>query len=113
MAARHIVIATYFTIASAAAHDFWTDGGPVPAWVKLQCCGVADAHHLRYSAVHALSDGYHIDGIETVIPYANALPSKDGSYWGFWNRAYEPNPQILCFFAPVTGSNLPQTVRQI
>ena len=33
--------------ASAAhAHDRWDNGEPVPAWVKTECCGPRDAHHL-------------------------------------------------------------------
>jgi hypothetical protein len=51
-----------------------------------------------------MSDGYHIDGLKTVVPIARALPSPDGTYWGFWNPALEPNPTVYCFFAPFNGT---------
>ena len=98
------LILPFLLAAPAQAHDFWTNGDPVPAWVKAACCGPSDVHHLRASAVHIKSDGYHIDGIETVVPINDALPSPDGTYWGFWNPNGEPNPTIFCFFAPVNGS---------
>ena len=89
---------------SASAHDFWANGEPVPAWVKAMCCGPEDAHHLRAGAVHIEADGYHIDGLNTVVPIARALPSPDGSYWGFWSPQLEPDVVIFCFFAPLHGS---------
>lgn len=90
--------------APAQAHDFWANGEPVPAWVKAQCCGPADAHRLNPAAVHIRADGYHIDGLDTVVPMARALPSMDGQYWGFWSVNLEPDPIIFCFFAPLNGA---------
>ena len=89
---------------NAHAHDFWSNGEPVPPWVKAQCCGPRDVHHLRAGAVHIEADGYHIDGLKTVVPIARALPSPDGSYWAFWNPVAEPEPVIFCFFAPLNGA---------
>lgn len=85
------------------AHDFWSTSEPVPSWVKSLCCGPQDVHHLRASAVHILPDGFHIDGIETIVPMSHALPSPDGTYWAFWNPISEPKPSIFCFFAPLNG----------
>lgn len=90
--------------APAAAHDAWANGEPVPAWVKAYCCGPQDVHHLDARAVHIMADGYHIDGLDTVVPAERALPSPDGTYWAFWSPAAEPSPTIYCFFAPVNGS---------
>lgn len=87
----------------AYAHDQWADGSPVPPWVKAQCCGPQDVHHLKDSQVHKMADGYHIDGIKTVIPYDRVLPSMDGDYWAFWNPIGEPEPVVFCFFAPLNG----------
>lgn len=87
-----------------SAHDFWENGDPVPAWVKSWCCGVSDIHHIKPGAIHIMDDGYHIDGIHTVVPFNKALPSPDGTYWGFWNPTMEPDPVIYCFFTPVNGS---------
>ena len=89
---------------SVDAHDKWANGEPVPDWVKAECCGPADAHHIKSSAVHIMADGYHIDGLNTIIPISRALPSMDGQYWGFWNSNNEPNPVVFCFFAPDSGS---------
>ncbi len=88
----------------ALAHDFWSNGEEVPAWVKAECCGKGDAHHIRAGAVHIRPDGYHVDGIQTVIAIDKTLPSLDGSYWAFWNPRNEPAPPIICFFAPLNGA---------
>src|SRR5262249_47032688 len=56
-------------------------GKAVPAWVKSSCCGPSDAHHLKRQHVHAMADGWHIDGYPTVVPYGKELPSEDGEYW--------------------------------
>jgi hypothetical protein len=98
------IFAGLFVATPAFAHDVWANGDPVPPWVKAQCCGPRDVHHLSAEAVHIMSDGYHIDGIKTVIPIARALPSPDGSYWAFWNSVAEPEPVIFCFFAPLNGA---------
>ena len=61
-----------FSIAIAAtkahAHSFWSNGEEVPAWTKSYCCGPSDVHRLEPSAVHIMPDGYHIDGIKTIVP---------------------------------------------
>ena len=88
----------------ATPHDFWTNGDPVPPWVKSACCGPEDVHHLRPGAVHIAPDGYHIDGLKRVVPLNRVLPSPDGQYWGFWNPLLEPDPTIYCFFAPLNGT---------
>jgi hypothetical protein len=88
---------------AAHAHDRWSNGEAVPAWVKNACCGPSDVHHIPAEAIHLRADGYHIDDIGTVVPEKEALPSPDGTYWGFWAPVAEPNPQIYCFFAPLRG----------
>lgn len=85
----------------AHAHDAWESGAPVPAWVKASCCGPEDVHHLQPEQVHAKADGYHIDGISTVVPYDKALPSQDGDYWAFYRPGVK-DPWVFCFFAPVS-----------
>lgn len=87
----------------SAAHDQWANGEPIPPWVKSACCGPSDAHHLREDQVHVAADGYHVDGLSVVIPFAKALPSPDGSYWGFWNPATS-DPKVYCFFASIGGT---------
>ena len=101
---RYLPLCLCLCATSAPAHDLWADGTTVPAWVKAQCCGPQDVHHLPASAVHIRPDGYHIDGIRTVVPAHRALPSPDGTYWAFWNASGEPEPVIFCFFAPLNGA---------
>lgn len=86
------------------AHDRWGNGEPVPPWVKATCCGPSDVHRIPASDIQARPDGYHIEGLTTVVPYDRALPSPDGAYWGFWSEEREPDVLIYCFFAPVNGS---------
>ena len=89
----------------AAAHDQWADGGPVPAWVKAQCCGPSDAHHLTPEQVHVTPDGYRLDGYARVIREDRLMPSPDGSWWVFY-RTYDDGTQstVYCFFGPEQGS---------
>ena len=89
----------------AEAHERWADGGPVPAWVKQQCCGPADAHHLQPAQVHVTPAGYRVDGYRDVIPEDRLLPSPDGDWWVFY--ATMPNGRqdpVYCFFGPPQGS---------
>lgn len=85
------------TIAAAAllhspgfAHTQWGDGSPVSEQVKRQCCGDAEIHLLPPGTVHAMRDGWHIDGYNKPVPYGRELPSPDGNEWGFWrDHAYD------------------------
>ncbi len=91
--------------AAARAHDVWADGEAVPGWVKQQCCGISDAHHLRSDQVHTTADGYRLDGYNAVVLDRQRLPSPDGSWWVFY-RDYPDGTQspVYCFFGPVQGS---------
>jgi hypothetical protein len=86
---------------SAHAHDSWSDGNPVPGWVKSACCGPEDVYHLMVSQVHAMTDGWHVDGYKQVLAYGRELPSQDGDYWIFY-QDYPDGSQtpVYCFFAP-------------
>jgi hypothetical protein len=89
------------------AHDQWADGNPVPAWVKASCCGPEDVHHLVSDQVHAMKDGWHVEGYPDVLPYGKELPSQDGDYWIFY-RVWEYGGKkqysmVYCFFAPAQG----------
>ena len=99
-----IICAALALAAPASAHDFWTNGEPVPPGVKALCCGPEDVHRLKPSAVHIMADGFHIDGIKTVVPISRALPSPDGQIWAFWNPVGEPEPTIFCFYYPFSGT---------
>jgi hypothetical protein len=94
-----LVAATIMCPFPAVGHDAWSNGAQVPAWIKKACCGPSEVHQLPADKVHALPDGYHVDGLATVIPYSRVLPSPDGAFWGFWNPD-ALNPVVFCFFAP-------------
>ena len=102
---RSLILAAALSCASPAfAHSFWSNGEEVPEWVRASCCGKADAHHLKPSAVHIMADGVHIDGLDVVIPIIRVLPSMDGQPWAFWNPDLEPSPLIYCIFLPFNGT---------
>lgn len=92
-------------LSPAAAHDAWSDGAPVPAWVKASCCGPEDVHHLTADQVHEIAGkGWRVDGYPEVLPYGKELPSEDGDYWIFYRtngsgEAVSFSP-VYCFFAP-------------
>jgi hypothetical protein len=95
----------------ACAHDQWTNGAPIPDWVKASCCGPADAHHLTSDQVHRYADYYRVDGYHRPIPIALALPSQDGDYWIFYRDkdgapgvnggGSDGQSGVYCFFVPM------------
>lgn len=89
----------------AVAHDSWSNGDPIPPWVKAQCCGVSDAHHLSSDQVHVTPSGYKIDGYSRIVTEDRLLPSPDGSWWVFY-RNYDDGSQssVYCFFGPLSSS---------
>lgn len=106
MRARILAIAVLaVTVGGAHGHERWANGEPVPAWAKRACCGPTDVHHLRPEQVHQQQDGFHVDGLSEVVPYAKALPSPDGEYWGFWHTYSDGSTSSpYCFFAGAQGS---------
>jgi len=103
MIARIAVLVFALSASGAQAHDYWSDGKPVPAWVKASCCGPADAHHLRPDQVHRVSaDYYTVDGYVRRIPVNQALPSQDGDYWIFYRDDGDGGQSgVYCFFVPM------------
>ena len=89
------------SVSSAQSHDYWQNGDAVPSWVKASCCGAADAHLLADDDLSLQDDGWHIKGLNTVIPTNHVLPSQDGRAWAFWNEASGPDASIYCFFYPM------------
>ena len=86
---------------AAHAHDRWDNGEPVPAWVKTECCGPKDAHHLRPDQVRRNAAGdYVVDIYPVPIPAHIALPSQDGDYWLFFYNDFGVYGSARCFFVP-------------
>jgi len=103
MIARIAVLLFALSAGGAEAHDYWSDGKPVPDWVKASCCGPADAHHLRPDQVHRISDDFYaVDGYVRRIPVGQALPSQDGDYWIFYRDDGDGSQSgVYCFFVPM------------
>ena len=103
--ARYLLsLVAFLIVPVASAHDFWSNGEPVPAWTKRWCCGASDVHRLEPGAVHILQDGYHLDGLSTVMPFSKAMPSPDGQYWAFFKVEDGPDAHVACFYAPLNGA---------
>ncbi|SDR43904.1 hypothetical protein SAMN05519103_03122 [Rhizobiales bacterium GAS113] len=102
LAARLLILAVVLAVArQAQAHDQWGDGAPVPPWVKGSCCGLEDVHHRTASQIHAMADGWHVDGLRTIIPYGRELPLRTattGFSIGYGRTANRR--RFYCFFAP-------------
>ena len=90
-------------VGAAGAHDVWTDGTPVPNWIKAACCGPSDAHHLRPDQVHRVSDAYYeVEGYFGKVAAADAQPSEDGEYWIFYkDNKSGSQTGVFCFFVPM------------
>ena len=106
MKVRFVALAVGSTLAvgsAAKAHDYWSDGTPVPPWVKAACCGPEDVHHLKPEQVHRISDEYYmVDGYKYRIPANTVLPSQDGDYWIFYrNISDNVQSSVYCFFVPM------------
>jgi len=101
---KRLILLVALVASPALAHDFWSNGDPVPAWTKKWCCGDNDVHRLYPGAVHILADGYHVDGLATVLPFSKAIPSPDGQYWAFFRDEEGPEAHVSCFYAPANGA---------
>jgi hypothetical protein len=103
MLIRLCAVSFLLSLGAAEAHDVWSDGRVVPAWVKAACCGPEDVHHLRPDQVHRISDDYYaIDGYRAPVPAKIALPSQDGDYWIFYRDIGNTDQtRIYCFFVPM------------
>jgi hypothetical protein len=89
----------------ARAHDVWSNGEPVPAWVKKACCGPEDVHHLSPNQVHLTLAGWRVDSYPDLIPIGKEQPSPDGGYWIFYRTIINGDKSIVyCFFTPFSGT---------
>jgi hypothetical protein len=100
---RALILTALLTTAasSVSAHDQWSNGMPIPGWVKSSCCGPDDVHHLTAEQVHAMADGWHVEGLKQVVAFGRELPSQDGDYWIFYKNFPDGSQTpVYCFFAP-------------
>lgn len=97
------ILALVALCAPASAHTEWSNGDPVPAWIRQACCGPADAHRLTMDQVHHSDDGWHVDGYPYPIPDREVLPSEDGRPWIFYRVLSNGDFSVpYCFFLPLT-----------
>lgn len=115
------MVVLFFLSSSAFAHDMWINRGAYKNPAGEWCCGAEDCGVVNPNAVHASSAGYSLrgavtygvgvtgntadgptrtDSVNETIPYSQALPSPDGSYW----RCKRSDGSPRCFFAPKPGS---------
>ena len=94
-------------IGRSEAHPAWSNGMPIPDWIKAACCGPADAHRLTADQVHGPYehlDGsryYDVDGYRHQVNVA-AIPSEDGDYWIFYRTDPSGSQSgVYCFFVPM------------
>jgi hypothetical protein len=59
------------------------------------CCGEGDCFMIPAEQVEERQGGYLLLGAE-LVPFAEAMPSRDGSFW----RCKRPDGSRRCFFAP-------------
>jgi len=108
------VLAFVMTIEIASAHDKGCDGNPVPAAIKLDCCGQADEHQLTPEQIRrGPNDEYIVsfEGYTFVIPVDKALPSNDHCSHIFFENEwmiahgnqvrFPRTPGVYCFLTPL------------
>lgn len=59
---RAIAMATALALLPVPAlpHDLWSNGQPIPDWIKSSCCGAADAHHLTPEQITRRDEDYYL-----------------------------------------------------
>lgn len=98
---RFLFLAAILAVATpgtARAHDKWADGTDVPSWVKSSCCGKEDAHILGPDDYAIEPDGFHVKGVDMVVPMDLVKPSQDGQVWAFYRADMGRNAAIYCVF---------------
>jgi hypothetical protein len=101
---------------SASAHNQWSNGKPIPDWVKQVCCANNEGHQIDARQVHPVmgSDpmthqrqllGYRIEGMYNLVPIDRRFDSEDGLTWIFYSvpgTDYEfvsdLRPYVHCLF---------------
>jgi hypothetical protein len=100
---------------AASAHDQWSNGKPIPEWVKKTCCMNETPQIIDERRVHRVIGtdpithvygilGYKVDGFPNIIPVERRYDSEDGLTWIFSETIateyeYMPNgPIAYCLF---------------
>jgi hypothetical protein len=103
-------LALIFASIPAGAHDdaAWIESGGYKNAAGELCCGARDCAVKVAGTIAAVVGGYRVDArfrlkgdpssdyrVKEFVPYAEATPSPDGSYWRCqWGGSRK------CFFAP-------------
>src|SRR4029077_6003711 len=81
---------------SASAHQQWSNGKPIPDWVKQVCCADDEGHQIDARRVHLVRGrdpmthqwqllGYRIEGFYNLVPIERRFDSEDGLTWIFYS----------------------------
>jgi hypothetical protein len=121
----------------ASAHDKWSNGRAIPAWVKAHCCNNDEAHDLtaekgiKPEDVKVISKdgevkGYLIPGFNNMVIPERVYPSQDSHVWIFYYQGFDydsehsswsakkdiSNASIWCAFMPcITREDMPNELK--
>lgn len=129
IAARALVLGLLLSGGKAYSHDAWSNGNPIPQWVKDHCCNSGDAHDLskemglvdsdikvRDGGEMAVTGGqtfhftyYRVKGFANEVVATNVFPSQDTDIWAFYGQGGPPQAMIYCLFVPcVSNDRMPK-----
>jgi len=80
----------------AAAHDHWINRGDYKGSDGQHCCGPNDCFRVPGDRIKATPRGYVLLDYNETVPYSQAIPSEDRSFW----RCKKWDGSRRCFFAP-------------
>jgi len=90
-----VLVAATFSLASAHGPAEWIQRGGYRNAVGELCCGERDCFELAGDDVGVTASGYYVRSTRETIPFSEAQPSPDGSFWRCqWGGTRK------CFFAP-------------
>jgi hypothetical protein len=102
------------TTENARAHDKTCDGNPVPARIKVDCCGEAEHHQLKPEQISRGPNNEYIvsfEGYTFVIPADKVWPSNDPCSHIFFENVWQivggnqmrfpGTPDVHCFLTPL------------
>jgi hypothetical protein len=101
---------------SASAHDQWSNGVPIPEWVKKWCCAEDESPQIiderrvhRVIGTDPITNvygiiGYRVEGFRNMIPVERRYDSEDGLTWIFSgtptaaDEFIPEGPMVYCLF---------------
>lgn len=126
-----LILFALLGIGLAHAHDHWSNGDPVPDWVKSKCCHSNEAVNLTKQFGVTAKDVetrqeqvtrggehgqraeigvvtvYHVKGFRPDTYSPGVYPSVDGDVWAFSDIPDNPKKSLhfWCLFVPCAPKN--------